>query len=87
MPFGLTNTLATFQHLKDHIKRLEAIFQKLHQAHLKLSPSKCHFFQEIKYLGHMISEAGVSDDPEKVASVKDWKCNASLASPLSIDDF
>ena len=31
------------------------------------------FFQkEMKYLGHMISEANVSVDPEKVASVKDW---------------
>ena len=58
---------------EDHIQRLEAVFQKLHQAGLKLSPSKCRFFQkEIKYLGHMISEAGVSVDPEKVASVKDW---------------
>ena len=58
---------------EDHIQRLEAVFQKLHQAGLKLSPSKCRFFQkEIKYLGHMISEAGISVDPEKVASVKDW---------------
>ena len=31
---------------EDHIQRLEAVFQKLHQAGLKLSPSKCRFFSE-----------------------------------------
>ena len=50
---------------ENHNQRLEALFQKLHQAGLKLYPSKCHFFQrKIKLLGHMISEAGVSVDKE-----------------------
>ena len=31
---------------EDHIQRLEAVFQKLHQAGLKLSPSKRRFFPE-----------------------------------------
>ena len=31
---------------KDHIVRLEAVFQKLASAGLKLKPSKCFFFKE-----------------------------------------
>ena len=58
---------------EEHLARLEAVFEKLKNAGLKLSPSKCHFLcKEIKYLGHMISERGVGVDPEKIACVKDW---------------
>ena len=31
--------------IENHIQKLEAVFEKLHQASLKLSPSKCHFFR------------------------------------------
>ena len=31
---------------EEHLKRLEAVFQKLITAGLKLKPSKCHFFKE-----------------------------------------
>ena len=49
-----------------HIERLEAVFQKLAKAGLKLKPSKCEFFKKrIKYLGHIVSEEGVSTDPRK----------------------
>ena len=49
------------------------VFKKLKDAGLKLSPSKCRFMcKEIKYLGHMVSEKGISVDPEKVACVQSW---------------
>ena len=75
MPFGATNTPATFHRLmpdclgdlnmrwcivylddiiiysdtkEDHLKRLEAVFQKLAAAGLKLKPSKCFFSSEKK---------------------------------------
>jgi hypothetical protein len=36
--------------------------------------SKCDFWlKEIKFLGHTISQDGVSVDPEKVQEVMDWK--------------
>jgi hypothetical protein len=36
--------------------------------------SKCEFWlREIKFLGHTISQDGISVDPEKVQEVKDWK--------------
>ena len=58
---------------EEHVARLEAVFKKLKDAGLKLSPSKCRFMcKEIKYLGHMVSEKGISVDPEKVACVQSW---------------
>ena len=54
------------QDAASHIKRLKAVFQKLAKAGLKLKPSKCKFFKKrIKYLGHIVSEEGVSTDPPK----------------------
>ena len=39
-----------------HLERLEAVFQKLEEASLKLKPSKCELFQrKLAYLGHVIS--------------------------------
>ena len=53
-----------------HIERLEPVFQKLAKTGLKLKPSKCEFFKKrIKYLGHIVSEEGVSTDPKKVEAV------------------
>ena len=58
---------------EEHILHLEAVFKKLKEAGLNLSPSKCRFLcKDIKYLGHMISEKGISVDPEKVACVQSW---------------
>ena len=56
-----------------HIERLEAVFKKLAKTGLTLKPSKCEFFKKrIKYLGHIVSEEGVSTDPKKVETVLNW---------------
>ena len=61
------------QDAASHIERLEAVFQKLAKAGLKLKPSKCEFFNKrIKYLGHIVSEEGVSTDPNKLEAVLNW---------------
>ena len=55
------------------LTRLCQYFDRLKSAHLKLKPSKCDFFQkEIKFLGHVVSEAGISTDPKKIEAVKNW---------------
>ena len=57
-----------------HLQRLEMVLSRLQQHNLKLKMSKCHFFQqEVKYLGHVISSAGVATDPEKTKAVAEWK--------------
>ena len=58
---------------EEHLKRLEAVFQKLAAAGLKLKPSKCFFFrEEIEYLGHVVSGKGVATNPKKVGAVTEW---------------
>ena len=58
---------------EEHLKRLEAVFQKLCAAGLKLKPSKCFFFkEEIEYLGHVVSGKGVPTNPKKIESVSKW---------------
>ena len=59
---------------EEHLERLEAVFQKLGAAGLKLKPSKCNFFrEEIQYLGHIVSKDGISTDPKKVEAVVNWR--------------
>jgi hypothetical protein len=58
----------------EHTKHLHTVLQRLrdHQLYAKLS--KCDFWlREIKFLGHTISQDGVSVDPEKVREVMDWE--------------
>ena len=51
---------------KEHIQRLRGVFQKLHEAGLKLKPKKCEFFKtRISYLGHIVSQSGIECDPRK----------------------
>ena len=58
---------------EEHVHRLKAVFNKLRAAGLKLKPSKCDLFRkEIKYLGHVVSNEGVSTDPDKIKSVTEW---------------
>ncbi|XP_049331323.1 retrovirus-related Pol polyprotein from transposon opus [Astyanax mexicanus] len=57
-----------------HLQRLEVVLKRLQQNNLKLKLSKCHFFQsQVKYLGHVISSAGVATDPEKIKAVSEWE--------------
>ena len=58
---------------EEHLKRLEAVFQKLSAAGLKLKSSTCFFFrEEIEYLGHVVSGKGVATNPKKVGAVTKW---------------
>ena len=59
--------------LADHLSRLEEVFIRLRAANLKLKPSKCTFLcLQVRYLGHIVSQEGVSPDPKKIEAVKNW---------------
>lgn len=52
------------------LQRLTNIFDRLSEANLKLKQSKCQFFQkEIKFLGHIVSETGITTDDSKIEAV------------------
>ncbi|GFY04215.1 retrovirus-related Pol polyprotein from transposon 17.6 [Trichonephila clavipes] len=60
---------------EEHLKNIRLLLQKLKEANLKLSPSKCRLFQrEVTYLGHIVSTKGVQTDLNKISGVKDWNC-------------
>lgn len=55
---------------EEHLHHLRLIFQLLAKDQWKIKLSKCTFARrQIRYLGHVISDAGVSTDPSKVAAV------------------
>ena len=59
---------------KEHIQRLRGVFQKLHEAGLKLKPKKCEFFKtKISYLGHIVSRDGIECDPKKIKAIKKFE--------------
>jgi hypothetical protein len=57
----------------EHCRHLAKVVHILRQNKLFAKKSKCVFAQEqIKYLGHIITEKGVATDPEKVRAVQEW---------------
>lgn len=65
--------LIIFSKTFEHLERLQLVFDQLQEHGLKLKPSKCQLIrQEVQYLGHLVSAAGVQADPEKISRVKDW---------------
>ncbi|GFX40081.1 hypothetical protein TNCV_4317171 [Trichonephila clavipes] len=72
---NLDDIIIVGRSFEKHLKNIRRVLQKLKEADLKLSPSKCHLFRrEVTYLGHIISAEGVRTDPDKMSAVKDWNC-------------
>ena len=73
-----------------HIEHLNTVFERLRKNGLKLKLKKCHFaLQEIEFLGHLVTPAGIAVDPKKTEKVKKYpqpntvselKCFLGLAS-------
>ena len=48
-----------------------------HQLYAKLS--KCDFYRDrIQYLGHIISEEGISVDPENIEAIMNWPTSRNV---------
>ena len=55
------------------LDRIQFIFNRLKEFNLKIKPKKSFFFQaEVNFLGHILSQKGVSLNPEKVEKIRDW---------------
>jgi hypothetical protein len=63
----------------DHLKHLRMVFEKLREHQFYLKRSKCAFGKtELLYLGHIISQDGVSTDPSKMDAMKKWPTPTSV---------
>jgi hypothetical protein len=56
-----------------HLTHLRQILETLRQHQFYMKASKCSFAQtKLDYLGHMISQEGVSTNPEKTTAMLNW---------------
>ena len=57
--------------VQETLERLDMVFSRLSQYNLKVKPEKCHLFHKrLRFLGHIISEDGMSPDPEKTSCAR-----------------
>jgi hypothetical protein len=58
---------------EEHDEHLHLVLQKLRENQLYTKLNKCEFWlKEVSFLGHIISEGGISVDPSKVKDVLSW---------------
>jgi len=57
----------------DLVERMEEVFGRLRAANLKLHTKKCRLFQRrVDFLGHVVSEAGIEVQRDKISAILDW---------------
>ena len=60
------------QSKKEHLEYLQRVFLTLREAKLYVNLKKCSFMQpHVLFLGFIISEHGISTDPEKVRVIRE----------------
>ena len=62
-----------FKSDSDHEEHLRLVLQKLRDNQLYAKYSKCRFWiGKVPFLGHIISNGGISMDPAKVKEIVAW---------------
>ena len=58
---------------EDHLRDVGAVLERLRSSQLYAKMSKCEFGKEsVEFLGHVVSNEGVSVDAKKVEAIKQW---------------
>jgi len=71
--------LIYFKNEEEHAGHLRIVLQRLREHKLFAKFSKCEFWlKEVQFLGHIISEGGISVDPSKIKDVLNWKAPTSI---------
>lgn len=59
--------------LTEHLSRLESVLSRLQAGGLKIKPSKSFLLRRsVGFLGHLISDQGISAHPEKTEQITEW---------------
>ena len=75
----LDDILIWGRNVEETLERLGKFLDKLKSANLKLKPNKCSLFQkEVQFLGHIVSDKGISCDPTKIEAIKSWKVPSNV---------
>ena len=66
---------------KEHMKHVRKMFEKLKEHQFYLKKPKCVFGRtQLTYLGHVISQRGVSTNPVKTLAMERWPIPTSFLS-------
>ena len=67
----LDDILIFAENEEEHLERIYKVLQKLEIANIKIKMSKCAFFtKEVKFLGYIISEAGMAMDVKRAEAIE-----------------
>jgi len=70
----MDDVLVFSRDFKDHLKDLRETFERIRESKLTLKPNKCSFLKRsIKFLGHIVTEKGITPDPEKIQAIMKMK--------------
>ncbi|XP_073265974.1 uncharacterized protein [Populus alba] len=65
--------------LRDHYVHLEVVLDLLRAHQLVARATKCFFYHtQVEYLGHIITDHGVTTDPLKIQAIIEWPIPQSL---------
>jgi len=75
----LDDILVMGNSFEEYLDNITEVLQRLRQAELRLKPTKCHLAKRsVTYLGYVVSCEGITTDPEKVNSVRNFPTPASI---------
>ena len=58
---------------QEHVEHVKKVLRKLQERDLPVKLSKCEFHKhEVRFLGYIVSKDGLSADPKKIESIRDW---------------
>ena len=70
----IDNILIYSKNKLEHEEHIKIILQVLKEQQLYAKFSKCDFFKDqIEYLGHVVSNDGISIDPDKINAITKWR--------------
>jgi hypothetical protein len=59
--------------MEEHVGHLKQVLDLISQQQLYLRESKCVFDQaKLEFLGHIVSAAGITTDPNKIRVIREW---------------
>ncbi|XP_019171431.1 PREDICTED: uncharacterized protein LOC109166986 [Ipomoea nil] len=65
---------------EEHVGHLRTVLQILREKQLYAKLSKCEFWKDsVAFLVHVIDSKGISVDPDKIRSVKEWTVPTTVA--------
>ena len=58
--------------IKDHMERIEEVFESLREAGFNMRVSMCVFMKSEIKCGRLVSAEGIKPDPKTVVKLRDW---------------